>query len=52
MASAIFVVAWLLDVEKKPRLEDVAKAAKVSEGYAKVQWILPAVQSLEMLNKL
>ncbi|CAK9116525.1 unnamed protein product [Durusdinium trenchii] len=38
MASAIFVVAWLLDVEKKPRLEDVAKAAKVSEGYAKMTY--------------
>eukprot|EP00435_Cladocopium_sp_Y103_P065717 s257_g27.t1 len=38
MASAIFIVAWLLDVEKKPRLEDVAKAAKVSEGYAKMTY--------------
>lgn len=38
MASSIFVVAWILDVEKKPRLADVAKAAKVSEGYAKMTY--------------
>lgn len=32
VASAIFIVSWLLDVAEKPRLVDVSIIAKVSEG--------------------
>mmetsp|Transcript_49304 Transcript_49304/g.110641 ORF Transcript_49304/g.110641 Transcript_49304/m.110641 type:complete len:452 (-) Transcript_49304:81-1436(-) len=38
MASAIFVVAWLLDVEKKPRLAEVATVVKVPEGCVQVAY--------------
>lgn len=50
MASAIFVVAWLLDVEKKPRLADVAKAAKVTEGYTKMTYSILRMQFISKGN--
>jgi len=50
MASSIFVVAWLLDVEKKPRLADVANAAKVSEGYAKMTYSMIREEIIKKQN--
>lgn len=61
MASAIYVVAWLLEVEKMPRwgtgmasvdcsrLEDVAKAAKVTQGYAKTAYALIRKDIIKLL---
>eukprot|EP00440_Ansanella_granifera_P072939 gb/GFBE01079155.1/.p1 GENE.gb/GFBE01079155.1/~~gb/GFBE01079155.1/.p1 ORF type:complete len:339 (+),score=99.21 gb/GFBE01079155.1/:1-1017(+) len=48
MASAIFVVAWLLDVEQKPRLLDVANVAKVTEASVKAAYknLRPHLRSL------
>ncbi|CAE7684693.1 TFIIB1 [Symbiodinium sp. CCMP2592] len=38
MAASIFVVSWLLDVEQKPRLGEVATVVKVSEGSVQVAY--------------
>eukprot|EP00931_Biecheleriopsis_adriatica_P094790 TRINITY_DN68402_c0_g1_i1.p1 TRINITY_DN68402_c0_g1~~TRINITY_DN68402_c0_g1_i1.p1 ORF type:complete len:360 (+),score=87.91 TRINITY_DN68402_c0_g1_i1:146-1081(+) len=48
MASAIFIVAWLQDVEQKPRLVDVATVARVTEASVQAAYksIRPHLRSL------
>eukprot|EP00439_Symbiodinium_sp_Y106_P069036 s101_g11.t2 len=43
MAASIFVVSWLLDVEQKPRLGEVATVVKVSEGSVQARLALQYV---------
>ncbi|CAJ1357870.1 unnamed protein product [Effrenium voratum] len=51
MASAIFIVAWLLDAEIKPRLADVATVVKVSEGSVQTAYRQMREQIRKLLPK-
>lgn len=57
IASAIFIMAWLLDVERKPKFQTVAAMARATEAnvkmaykliHPKIRYVIPKDQEFEL----